>query len=209
MRNYYADYPNTGWFFTSTYDLSNFTESELNEIKKGYGSLEAYACEMLCIERDKIFAKAREIDMHLNLDVLCKTEDKRYIRFSGLEDALRNLLKGECKLGRPFKRDTMYVYSDGMLYKLKWITPKERVYVSDKIDKYSKEYLEFLDKNKLTSTVYNKWYYGPEDNNIEKEEVYKVRCKRREKEDSNCKAQDNQESGKGNEASCQEESTEN
>lgn len=191
-----------GWLFTSTYDFSSYTESELREIRQHYGSLEAFAIEQIVIEREKILIKVRELDEIVNKDVLSVSSDGFYKRYHCLEDAFRKLLWGECRFGYPKKKGDLIIISNGISYILRFINPRERTVISDKVDKDSKEYLEFLYKNKhLTSRIYNRWYHGIEDEHIKKEEFFKYNFE----EERTCEEESSEEGDYGEESSSEED----
>lgn len=171
--------------FTSTYDLSDYTESELREIRNGMGTLDAYVISKLIEERENLLSDARAQDKRSNYDVIVSC-DGAYSRYHGLEDALRHILYGVCKLG--YRGKELIVDTDGRQYTLKWITPAERIYVSSEVNKYSDEYLDFIYSNKLTKNIRRRWYNGCKDKNIK---IYKEGEASRE-EDKGEKAQDHQ-----------------
>lgn len=148
------------YLFTTTYDFSDFTESELSEIKRAYGSLYNYAQLQILDERENLFQQARLFDMRFNVDILVRHRRKGK-RYASLEDALRHLVNGNVKI-RHIKR--LVVISGEEVYSIFTITRKERIYVSDKTDKYSEEYLDWLYKNNLVSEVRLGWYHGKDKN---------------------------------------------
>lgn len=158
------------WVFTPTYDFSSFLYSEVVEIKK-HQPLEEYVRAQLVEEREHIFRKAREADFRYNRDVLAIANDgSEFRRFYGLEDALRQMLYGDCKLGYTYRETE--IYSEGKTWTLKWIPKAERIYVPEDI-KYEEEYLEYIISNNIVKGIELSWYDGNKDSNIKTENFIK------------------------------------
>lgn len=155
------------WVFTPAYDFSSFLSSEIDEIRR-HQTLESFAREALVEEREHIFERARLIDKRLNMDVVATTTTtpREFRRYACLEDALRHLLYGNCKLG--YRRRNTYVLAENRIWVLKWIPNIERIYVGEDI-KYNKDYLEYIVKNRIATDITIGWYDGNKDSNIETE----------------------------------------
>ena len=57
------------WVFNTEYDFSDFTDSEIREIK-AHMSLEQFAIEQKVEEREEILMRARQFDRRVNCSVV-------------------------------------------------------------------------------------------------------------------------------------------
>lgn len=161
------------WVFTNTYDFSSFLDSEIQNIKK-HMSLEEFAKQEIMAEREHIFQEARKYDISHNYPMMaisCTQDRYECRRYVCLEDAMRQLLYGDCKLGCE-KRASTYIYSEGKIWLIVHIPKSENIYIPEKY-KYDERYLNYLVENKLYIRFGLKaWYHGKNDN-IKKQKRYK------------------------------------